>query len=123
MFLLQNNNGEDDVVTLSGGGHITQWNFPDTTLCPVMNCRLRFQNRSQAIEHYREKHAKFAILCSICDKPIRVDTNKNGFIYHYRATHPNHPLPFDFESTLNTTNIKTAPKRTVCMTISVIEFQ
>lgn len=114
MFLLQNNNGEDDVVTLSGGGHITQWNFPENiTICPVISCRLQFQNRLQAIDHYKERHAKYAILCSICNKPIRVDIRTNEFIYHYRRSHPNEPLPLDFEGTAKTTTIDTPQKRMV----------
>lgn len=93
-FIVQMDFEEEDWITLSGGGHITQWRFPKySSACPVLGCRIQFRNRSEAIAHYKERHAMNAILCSICDKPIRIDTKPNGFIDHYQRLHPNVNLP------------------------------
>lgn len=109
--------GEDDLIILSGDGHITQWQFPkQLTYCPVLSCRIQFRNRSEAIAHYKERHAMNAILCSLCNKPIRTDTKNSSkeFISHYRRMHPDAELPIDFEETSKPLEQNDSKMREVC---------
>lgn len=86
----------DDLITLEGSGHITQWRFPSNiTRCPVHNCRETFEVRSAGIAHYKEKHAKGAILCLLCDKPIYAP-NVLTFVNHCRDRHQGEQIPYDF---------------------------
>ena len=80
---------------MSGCGLSTSWNFPDTTECPNRSCRRRFENRLETLEHFRDYHAKDAILCFLCDKPVSSPTSR-CFIRHYRRIHPNEKVPYDF---------------------------
>lgn len=87
---------DDDLVTLYGCGYITQWRFPmHLKECPVRGCRLQFKNRQNTIAHYKKVHAKNAILCSLCNKPIAAK-QASLFIKHYRRMHPKSSVPFDF---------------------------
>lgn len=83
----------DDLITLRGGGQITQWKFPENIKnCPIHNCDTRFAVRSDAIEHFKQQHTGQSIYCSICDKPIAT-SGLFGFKMHYFQVHPNEELP------------------------------
>lgn len=71
----------DDMIVLRGRGNISKWLFPNTTQCPVMNCRLKFNSRSAAIAHYRSKHAGHYMMCTTCKKPISVANNSNWKVH------------------------------------------
>lgn len=84
---------DDDVIILKGLGQITKWRFPpNITYCPVQNCKVEFKDNSAAIDHYKKKHSKVAILCSICKLPVQAH-RITDFIKHYKARHPNSKVP------------------------------
>lgn len=85
-----------DTIELNGCGHTTFWKFPKTIKkCPQSNCRMVFESRSAAINHYKELHAKDTILCSICDWPVRVNHCMKDFFGHYERKHPGIPPPYN----------------------------
>ncbi|XP_055296597.1 zinc finger protein 271-like [Sitodiplosis mosellana] len=93
----------DDLITLNGCGHITQWQFPrNQKHCPSHTCCEVFKSRSAAISHYQEKHADHSILCSICNKPIALSVtngryhSRHNILNHYERMHPNTKVPYDF---------------------------
>lgn len=91
---------EDDLITLNGCNQITQWQFPaDIKHCPVQNCRAAFGIRSDAITHYKKRHANHSVLCSVCVKPIITHKIKD-YLTHYERVHPSIPLPNDFPQSL-----------------------
>lgn len=105
----ENRNGknEDDMITLYGCGKITKWRFPpNTKQCPVHLCRELFGLRSDAIRHYKKRHAPNAILCELCSKPIAV-TNSFNFVQHYKFMHPDVEVPYSFHS--SSSNGSSAP--------------
>lgn len=82
----------DDLITLEGCGQISQWRFPrDVSRCPVRNCTETFEFRSVGIAHYKEQHAKNAIFCLICQRPV-LTKSLSFFINHYREKHPGEEL-------------------------------
>lgn len=85
----------DYKITLNGCGLQTDWIFPDITQCPNRSCKLKFENRWETMEHFRDHHAKQAILCELCNKPISSLT-RIDFIRHYQRIHPNRKLPYNF---------------------------
>lgn len=87
---------DDDLIKLEGAGIITQWTFPDQTKCPNKQCQIEFATRSHAIIHYKRQHAKNAILCELCSKPIATHT-VNTFVNHYRQTHPFKKIPYGLD--------------------------
>lgn len=89
----QNADEVDDLIMLNGLGETTFWQFPKRiNHCPVLGCGLTFPTRSEAIAHYKVKHANQFILCSICLKPI--STRKTGNLKaHYQSMHPDTELP------------------------------
>lgn len=90
---------EDGWITLTGAGQITQWKFPEKTkTCPVKSCLKHFGVHSDVVDHYRKRHFKDYIYCSLCDKPVsvRLFGDFNG---HYLKMHPEAPLPNDFDGT------------------------
>lgn len=91
---IDSENGEEDndLITLTGCGQITQWRFPQTTRCPLRNCRADPGFRSLTIDHYRKRHAKNFTLCALCDKPVSAKQIWS-VILHYRTKHPNDQLP------------------------------
>lgn len=92
------------MISLYACGQITHFQFPKTTKqCPVANCRLKFEKRSDCIAHYKDLHAQGSILCPICKKPIRAHRPLN-FRAHYERIHPNQQVPYDFETDRVTTN-------------------
>lgn len=92
----------DDLITLSGCDHITQWRFPQNQKrCPIHLCHEEFESRSAAISHYQEQHASHSILCDICNKPILLSVkfgieNPHNFYNHYKRMHPNMKIPYEF---------------------------
>lgn len=89
----QNADEVDDLIMLNGLGETTFWYFPKhINHCPVLGCGLTFPTRSEAIAHYKMKHASQFILCSICVKPI--STRESGRVKaHYRTMHPDAEMP------------------------------
>lgn len=80
----------DDLIILNGFRVSTEWRFPkDITCCPNHCCRLEFESRPAAIDHYKEKHANLYCFCSICEKPV----SAKDFIRHYQRMHPNNEVP------------------------------
>lgn len=73
LFFQQNRSDENDVITLtSGANRKTYWQFPKENwqACPAIRCNLKFESRSDAIEHFKLEHSKNSICCQLCDKPI-----------------------------------------------------
>lgn len=94
---------DDDIITLSAWGIITQYQFPKQKQCPVANCRQNFKTRSDCIAHYKELHADGSILCPICVHPIRVPRPRN-FQTHYQRMHSTETVPYKFETEKATTS-------------------
>lgn len=63
---------DDDLITLSGLGRITYWRYPKKKwqTCPVGQCNWKFEDRSDAIAHYKTAHSHSTICCHICHKAI-----------------------------------------------------
>lgn len=100
----------DDIIILNGCGQTTKWRFPmNSEECPLITCRIPFKNRLDGINHYRAHHAIGSILCSICDKPIRV-ASKKDFTIHYERKHVNQPVPFNFDEKMDKVWIVYKPK-------------
>lgn len=92
---------ENDLITLHSCGITTRWKFPKYNKhCPVPTCLKKFGVRSDAIAHYKKKHANYSILCSICDKPI-CSKSISYFKKHYNCKHPNAEIPFGLGRKLN----------------------
>lgn len=92
---------ESDLIALNGCDKFTQWQFPhDLSKCPEPSCGSQFEDRSTAMTHYKEHHAAHAILCYICDKPIRAKT-PDEYRRHFDAIHPKIEVPFVFGPTEN----------------------
>lgn len=87
---------DDDFIKLEGAGIITHWTFPDQTKCPNIHCQIEFATRSHAIIHYKRQHAKNAILCELCSKPIAAHS-AGAFIQHYQRTHPFKKIPHGWD--------------------------
>lgn len=82
------------MIRLEGAGIITHWRFPpDQTSCPVRHCEIEFVSRSHAIIHYKRQHAKKAILCEQCQKPVAA-CSAYTLVVHYQRTHPFKKLPY-----------------------------
>lgn len=62
----------DDIITLEGLNQTRQWKFPDSTRCPLDLCRREFGYRAEAINHFKQRHARNAYYCSTCEEPIEV---------------------------------------------------
>lgn len=85
----------DDVIVLSGLGQKMKWQFPKgLTRCPVNRCPASSMDRAILIQHYRQLHAKTAVFCELCRKPICTRNRKQKFIEHYQIHHPNVAAPF-----------------------------
>lgn len=86
----------DDIVLLTGCGLRFQWPFKwNSKTCPVRNCVQKFYTRSDAISHFKEKHAKKSTLCSVCKKPVLM-RSFGDIHYHYKRRHPNINIPSYF---------------------------
>lgn len=96
----------DDSITLYGCGTVSKWRFPKgMERCPVSNCQELFDYRSEAIEHFKQKHAKRSILCYICGIPIYT-YNSRDFESHFNRMHPDKEIPFQFNR-----KVKLEPKK------------
>lgn len=96
-LLKEHENEESDLITLIGLGQITYWRFPNNLKkCPLHTCPMAFKDRSGAIAHYKEQHAKGSILCPLCNWPVCANCNPKEFISHYNEKHSNIPLPYEF---------------------------
>lgn len=83
------------MIEFKGLGILTRWKLPiGLTKCPVLHCNMQFDARLQLVNHYRDNHAKFAVLCSVCRKPIMCHDICN-LKRHYSSVHPNEKFPFD----------------------------
>ncbi|XP_031628229.1 uncharacterized protein LOC116344008 isoform X3 [Contarinia nasturtii] len=92
--MIDEENDFDDLITLNSNGIETQWRFPpNMNYCPVLNCRIQFGIRYDAVQHYKKRHANQAILCNICNKPISTKSTYE-FKKHYSKLHPNTDLPY-----------------------------
>lgn len=89
---------DDDLITLFGCGKIWHWNFPKKIKrCPIRNCSAKCNARLDAIAHYQKYHTKNAILCSTCNKPVSAQ-KKSNIVQHYAAHHPHVKPPLkEFE--------------------------
>lgn len=86
----------DDMIILEACGIITKWQFPlNSTMCPATRCNKKFGSRAEAIAHYKQQHAKGAILCEICNKPLVVGTTSDYYIQHFERVHPFKRIPFN----------------------------
>lgn len=89
----------NDTITLFGLGKTTNWTFPpEINYCPHPSCQEEFENRAEAINHFRSMHSQSVILCSECSKPI-FTYSIDGFKEHYRNSHPDAKIPYDFNET------------------------
>lgn len=84
------------MIVLSGYGLKFTWQFPESTRCPVKNCRKQFGIRSDAIVHYKRRHAEKSTLCPACNTPKLV-RRFSDMSHHYKNVHPNLPLPSYFK--------------------------
>lgn len=106
---------EDDLITLSGFGQTTYWIFPSNiTHCPVGRCKAVFEERFQAIQHYKQSHADISIVCPKCDRPV-VARKRKDFLTHYARRHPGEEPPLSNpdanpNSSMSTTTTGTTPK-------------
>lgn len=109
-------NDDDEAIILSGCGLITQYMFPaDLDKCPVPKCHAIVKNRSEAISHYRESHARKSILCPLCEKPICGGRSK--FMRHHHRIHPNMAMQFEFNETTKKSKKSTPQTKQVCIHI------
>lgn len=76
----------------------TEWRFPDTQNCPLRSCAIHFESRKIAMEHYRENHAKHAVLCEICNYPIMLLSATHHLVGHFARKHPNVEPPQKVET-------------------------
>lgn len=84
----------DGLIELDGCSIRTYWQLPaNLNRCPLNTCYVVFENNSALRQHYREQHAKNAILCAPCGWPVMAK-NINEFRRHFRKLHPNIPPPY-----------------------------
>lgn len=83
----------DDLIELSACG-ITTYFRMTSKQCPVSNCRLKFERKSEAIAHYTDLHSKGSLYCPLCSKPIRIQSLSHIKI-HFERAHPYEKVPFD----------------------------
>lgn len=86
---------EDDNIPLKGSDQITYWPFPPGIRhCPNHGCDGVFRNRSEAIKHYKKKHAINMVLCDICRIPVCAKRPKD-FLVHHNKKHPTANIPYN----------------------------
>lgn len=110
-------NANDDIITLNAKGIITKWHVPaDLLKCPVFHCKKLFETRSNFICHFMDEHAKGSIFCEPCNKPLRVGSNKQHYIRHYKKVHPTEKIPFALDKVRDRTMKIIHRKLMVCVT-------
>lgn len=100
---------QSHMITLSGCGRKTEWQFSRDLVCPTQNCRRKFIERSEAIDHYIQAHASHSICCYLCNKPI-VATSEYNYEKHYKKLHQHVKDPWDFESIKKLVRAPNIPK-------------
>lgn len=108
---LSDSDDEDDLITLHGGGQITQFKLPKTIerKCPVWNCRMEFGIRSDVLSHFKKRHTLDHFYCKHCDKAIFA-RNQNDFYKHSRKAHPNVKQQIDFEDSFDDGQVPSTSK-------------
>lgn len=93
MKVLQNDDA-DDIIILGESTDFQPmcWQFPQTRKCPKDLCFLDFSSRAIAIKHYRERHAKFDLLCKECGVLISM-SGAHNMTNHYKRKHPDRIPP------------------------------
>lgn len=74
------------MIILKGAGEIKTWQFPNITNCPVPKCPKQFENRTEAIIHYKKKHIMNYQYCDICKGPVPTHNCKK-FSDHLKKDH------------------------------------
>lgn len=110
-----NSNKSNDVITLHGCGHTTQWHFPEhLKVCPI--CNSSFESRLSAISHYRAEHAKAERYCSLCDRPV-FSPSSVFWKLHCKKFHSNEtPMPIQSSSEQHDSNDSQQKK---CQNVSI----
>lgn len=104
------NEQNNDIITLTGGGITTFWRFPKSlTKCPMLRCRMEFNTQSKAVAHFKKLHASGSIHCSICDRPIRSQQYVTDFVSHHIRMHPKIKLPYGIIVNKNQSKNKEVP--------------
>lgn len=65
-----------------------RWRFPNTTECPLSDCKLSCSSSFLALIHFTVHHATTAMICIICNKLFSVE-NPTKLIDHFKRHHPN----------------------------------
>lgn len=121
---MKEQNEEDDVVILTGCGHISRWIWPkNLNKCQVRNCHANVKNRREAINHFRETHAQVSILCPLCVKPIYAPSPYT-YKRHHDRIHVNMTMPYDFKiiTSENQSKKSTHQTKKVCQDVCQLEF-
>ncbi|XP_031628123.1 uncharacterized protein LOC116343934 isoform X2 [Contarinia nasturtii] len=84
----------NDIITL---GELTEypkmsWKFPEIKSCPRTNCKQKFETRGEAINHYRENHSQYDVLCQVCNILVSLSGSHN-LMNHYKRKHPDAEMP------------------------------
>lgn len=94
----QNNKKVNASIILRGCSQVTRWLVSETLKeCPMNGCRKVFETQKLFITHFKEQHAKEAILCKLCVKPITAKY-KISFIKHYKSNHLGEEVPFGLKN-------------------------
>lgn len=96
------------MIVLSGCGLKFLWKFPQSAQCPVKNCKIQFNKRSEAIVHYKKTHAEKSTLCPDCNTP-KSARKFSDMVYHYKSVHPNDELPTFFKKSSEKKNMNEKP--------------
>lgn len=116
------------------------WPFPDTNNCPMQSCGMVFLNRSSAMYHFRQRHAKLSILCTDCGQLFQSrNTRTNGPAQQWIASvHKRKPLCADCMSHISIDNSETSANQDdieqvfvrqsrfqfdISILISIVDFQ
>lgn len=90
---------EDDMITLNGGA---KWQFPkDMEFCPECGPGGVDLVRSELIAHFKKNHARYTIMCQLCNHTISIQKDPNNFIKHYKEVHPDIEPPTEDNETVS----------------------
>lgn len=65
------------------------WKFPKTNICPLDECEQSFSNPTNCVEHFCQRHAVTAMLCSVCNQIFSTEK----LAAHYKVNHPDKDSP------------------------------
>lgn len=86
-------NANDNLIKLEGCGIVSYWQLPaNLNRCPVINCRMVFENGAALKKHYKLHHAMHAVFCEPCGWPV-MSKCPQQFQTHFRKYHPNMAKP------------------------------